>query len=1730
MKKIKLLFVAIIVLFSVRIGKAQGNTCPGTPFCTAVGQTFNYPNVHNGSTASGANSYGCLGAEPDPSYFYIKTLGAGPMTYVLSQGTTPGAGNIDVDFVAWGPYNAAQFPNACANLNGACSGGPGNLTANPPCSGGIADCSYSPAATENMTLNSPGAGFYYIIMITNYSGFTPPGTAGTVSLEQTGGPGSDCSITCPPTTINMLAQDTTNFYAGTATYMPNGATVQCGLPFYIFPNQPAFVDPTSDILTPCLMLDFNPFQNNLNTAGNVSVYEGGSQVFDFCNGCPQGTIGGGVGMAGGDFNLFLSFMDTALNHVVSFCNTGTVGSTVVSLKNCWDGTTYAGPQTWNTSTAGCFSLTIPPNADLGSAIYTISPASGSSGLISTFYDGFAYVDPNFMAAGTYTLTYTFHGRNGCAPGIGTYVFTVPTKPIVSIAPSSTTICTGSAVTLTASGNANTYVWSPGGATTAAISVSPTNTTTPTTYTVTGKNTVTGCKNTATATVTVNPSPIVTVNSPTICAGSTATLTANGASTYTWNTGSNANPYTVTPGATSYTVTGATVAGCTNTAVSTITIVPPPSISLAQSTFTTCLNAPVTFTATGTTNYTWTPTTNMTGSNTGNPTVTPTSVATTVYTVTGTTGNCAGSTGTVTLTVNPLPTVSVTATSTSMCSGGSSTLTASGANTYTWTPGATLSPTTGLVVTATPTATTIYTVTGTDANNCVNNDTISITVNPTPTVGVAGGGGNSQTVCGGGLANATVNGITFTVTPTGSVTWTNSNTNLGGPLSVASGSGNIASYPAPTVTVQTVGVITANSTVAGCASTNSTQLTYTITINPIPGETGETITPAGCGMNNGTITGATGTGGSGNYSYQWNNTGGFVPSSSYTNGAGTYPLQIQDNVTGCIYSQNFTISNSGAPSPPAVTPSATAACAGGTIILTANPSAPAGTTYNWTEANGNIGTGDIYTVTNIPSSPNPYTIGVTATSGGCTGIAATTSITVNAIPPAPTYSLPTGPDTAYCQGSPLPLSVNSGTTIPVWYSNNVFVFAGSPYTPPANLPVGTYTYSVIDSIPLAQGGCTNASPSANTLTLSVVVNPTPPAPTYSLPTGPDTAYCQGSTAPLLTVNSGTVIAVWYSNNVFLQSGSTYTPPANLAAGTYTYSVIDSIPLAQGGCTNAPPSANTLTLSLTVNPTPPAPTYSLPTGPDTAYCQGSPLPLSVNSGTTIPVWYSNNVFLFAGSPYTPPANLPVGTYTYSVIDSIPAAQGGCTNASPSANTLTLSVVVNPTPPAPTYSLPIGPDTSYCQGSTAPLLSVNSGTVIAVWYSNNTVINIGSTYTPPAGLASGTYTYSVIDSIPLAQGGCTNASPSANTLTLSLTVNPTPPAPTYSLPTGPDTAYCQGSPLPLSVNSGTTIAAWYSNNTFVYAGSPYTPSANLVAGTYTFSIIDSIPAAQGGCTNASPSANTFTISLTVYPTPTVNVSGASLDTAKCGQATGGVSNININNVSGGTPGYHFQWYSGGQPIAGATSPTLSGQPAGNYNLQVTDTNGCVAGVTGGSLTFPVPAIVQPTASFSTTPSPAVGQVPLNVVFTNQSTNVTPTSTYVWAFGDGSGAIIKDTSHIYTSAGTYSVVMVVSNGSCRDTARVTILAETATTLIIPNIFTPNQDGINDVFYIINTGMVSLTCDIYNRWGQLLHTITAPNQGWDGIVPNGDKAPDGTYMYILQAQGLDGKAYKQEGTVTLIR
>ena len=283
-----------------------------------------------------------------------------------------------------------------------------------------------------------------------------------------------------------------------------------------------------------------------------------------------------------------------------------------------------------------------------------------------------------------------------------------------------------------------------------------------------------------------------------------------------------------------------------------------------------------------------------------------------------------------------------------------------------------------------------------------------------------------------------------------------------------------------------------------------------------------------------------------------------------------------------------------------------------------------------------------------------------------------------------------------------------------------------------------------------------------------------------------------------------------------------------------------------------------------------------------------------------------------------------------------------------------------------------------------------------------------------------------------------------------------------------------------------------------------------------------------------NVLTVTVNINPNPTIDLTNTPPTTdATCGQSNGAI-NLPAGSIppSNGTAPYHYQWYNGSNVLVGDTLPNLIGVgPSSSYSLHITDAHGCVASATGGALTFSVNASGAVAANIVATPQ--VGTAPLNVIFTNGSTGGT---NYVWSYGDMANTthILSDTSRTtftYTAAGSYIATLVASNGTCPpSTATVTILVEVPTTIIIPNIFSPNGDGTNDQFFINNTGMKSLNCDIFNRWGQLLYSITAPDQSWDGKTPNGLAAPEGTYMYILEALGLDGKTYKQQGTVTLVR
>lgn len=89
---------------------------------------------------------------------------------------------------------------------------------------------------------------------------------------------------------------------------------------------------------------------------------------------------------------------------------------------------------------------------------------------------------------------------------------------------------------------------------------------------------------------------------------------------------------------------------------------------------------------------------------------------------------------------------------------------------------------------------------------------------------------------------------------------------------------------------------------------------------------------------------------------------------------------------------------------------------------------------------------------------------------------------------------------------------------------------------------------------------------------------------------------------------------------------------------------------------------------------------------------------------------------------------------------------------------------------------------------------------------------------------------------------------------------------------------------------------------------------------------------------------------------------------------------------------------------------------------------------------------------------------------------------------------------------------------------------LQVPNVFTPNNDGINDEFKIKTKNIASINFKIYNRWGILVGELTAPNEVWQGRTTSGMQASNGVYFYVLTATGNDGKQYNEKGVVQLVR
>jgi gliding motility-associated-like protein len=131
-----------------------------------------------------------------------------------------------------------------------------------------------------------------------------------------------------------------------------------------------------------------------------------------------------------------------------------------------------------------------------------------------------------------------------------------------------------------------------------------------------------------------------------------------------------------------------------------------------------------------------------------------------------------------------------------------------------------------------------------------------------------------------------------------------------------------------------------------------------------------------------------------------------------------------------------------------------------------------------------------------------------------------------------------------------------------------------------------------------------------------------------------------------------------------------------------------------------------------------------------------------------------------------------------------------------------------------------------------------------------------------------------------------------------------------------------------------------------------------------------------------------------------------------------------------------------------------------------------------------------------------------------------YVWSNGSTDSNLI-----VYQTEQTQYCLEVTDANSCVNQTCVTVDLKTESTLYIPNSFTPNNDKINDVFFVMGTNITEFQILIFNSWGELLYESTDITKGWDGTY-NGEYVSNGMYVYSLKAKGIDGKTYKEIGKI----
>lgn len=937
---------------------------------------------------------------------------------------------------------------------------------------------------------------------------------------------------------------------------------------------------------------------------------------------------------------------------------------------------------------------------------------------------------------------------------------------------------------------------------------------------------------------------------------------------------------------------------------------------------------------------------------------------------------------------------------------------------------------------------------------------------------------------------------------------------------------------------------------GCVSTATVSITQ-----PTQIVANTTTINSTCGQSNGSAT-VTAVGGVGPYTYLWSN--GQTTQSINTLSVGSYSVVVT-GVGGCTATANANITTTGS-----ITTTSTFTninCFG--VNGSASTTPTGGSTYTYLWSNGQT----TQTITGLLAGV--YT--VTVTSAGCTTTSSVTIIQPNQI-------LSTMSMTATTCG----LANGSASTTPTGTGPYTYLWSNGATTQTiTGLLSGVYTVTIsslgacttTNSVTVLNTGSPSVTIPTSTNVSCFVGSDGAATSTVSGGVGPYTyLWSNGQTTPTainLVVGPYT-LTVTGSNGCSSSASVSITQPAQLLASITTTAV--SCFGGTNGSAMVTPTGGTGTYTYTWNSLPIQTTQtanSLPLGiytctvTDANGCQVS-TSANINQPTQLSiVLTTTNVSCFGGTNgvistsvtggtglYTYAINLgpnqlspifgslSIGTYTIKVTDA-----NGCIKTETTTITQPTQIVATATPTNVTcFNACDGKINANIVGGTAPY---------------NLLWSNGSTSNPVTGLCVGSYSVTITDA-----NGCIKTTTSVITQPTQLISNPTASSNTICIGqqsiinsnlfggTAPYTyTWSTGSTITTTTVSPITTTTYTLNEsdangcsltkTITIVVNPAlnvnatSPSTICSGGTSTITAIGSggnggpyaytwSGLGSGQSIAVSPTiTTTYTVTLsdgcspsvtntvTVNVTPLPIVSYTTTILSGCDPLV-----VTFNNTTPGVTGCN--WQLGSTSLGCNPTYTFS---AGTYSLNLTvSVNGCQA--TSPMVNVNVYAI--PTASFTATPM--VTDINNNDI---QFTNLSTPGLSSWTFGDGGTSTMTNPSYVYNNIGQYDVQLIITTvDGCQAATGGIIYIKDYYTFWVPNAFTPDGNGNNELFFPVIMGYKSYTMMIYNRWGEQI--FYGVDMKWDGTV-KGKIVQQDVYVWKISVVDFEGKQHQYIGHVTLL-